>query len=255
MTDIKKTFVVFGNKRFIKSRDRIVNEASELKIFDNFIVETENICQEEPFKKVIENYNKNNPRKPNPGRGFYFYMWKPYVIYKNLLKLEDGDILFYADCGMQIKNNKPTINKFNYLFNVVTNDEFCPTGIATFITTGPSENRKEIQYNKKEVFRYFKVLDNDDIKFSQQVQAGVTMIQKNEKSMEIIKKWFELTISNPEFYIGDRRFSTKVKAEAQYPEYKAHRHDQSVWSILCKLNKINILTHDNNPMIQCHKRE
>ena len=158
MTDIKKTFAVFGNKRFIKSRDRIVNEASELKIFDNFIIETENICQEEPFKKVIENYNKNNPRKPNPGRGFYFYMWKPYVIYKNLLKLEDGDILFYADCGMQIKNNKPTINKFNYLFNVVTNDELCPTGIATFITTGPSENRKEIQYNKKEVFRYFKVL-------------------------------------------------------------------------------------------------
>ena len=87
------------------------------------------------------------------------------------------------------------------------------------------------------------------------MQAGVTMIQKNEKSMKIIKKWFELTISNPEFYIGDRRFSTKVKAEAQYPEYKAHRHDQSVWSILCKLNKINILTHDNNPMIQCHKRE
>ena len=142
MNEIKKTIVVFGNERFIKSRDRIINEASELKIFDNLIKETEKICQEEPFKKVIENYNKNNPRKGNPGRGFYFYMWKPYVIYKNLLKLEDGDILFYTDCGMKIRNNKNNQDKFNNLFSLVTNNELCPTGIATFITTGPPKNRK-----------------------------------------------------------------------------------------------------------------
>ena len=255
MNEIKKTIVVFGNERFIKSRDRIINEASELKIFDNLIKETEKICQEEPFKKVIENYNKNNPRKGNPGRGFYFYMWKPYVIYKNLLKLEDGDILFYTDCGMQIRNNKNNQDKFNNLFSLVTNNELCPTGIATFITTGHPKNRKEIQYNKKEVFRYFKVLDNDEIKFSQQVQAGVTMIQKNDISMQIIKKWFDLTISNQELYIGDKRFCRKINTESQYPEFKAHRHDQSVWSILCKLNKVNILTHDKNPMTQCHRRE
>lgn len=255
MNEIKKTIVVFGNERFIKSRDRIINEASELKIFDYLIKETEKICQEENFKKVIENYNKNNPRKNNPGRGFYFYMWKPYVIYKNLLKLKDGDILFYTDCGMAIRNSKNVINKFNNLFNLVTNNELCPTGIATFITTGDPENRKEIQYNRKEVFRYFKVIDNDEIKFSQQVQAGVTMIQKNDISMQIIKKWFDLTISNSELYIGDKRFSKNIKIEPQYPEFKAHRHDQSVWSILCKLNNINVLSHDKNPMRQCHMRE
>lgn len=64
-----------------------------------------------------------------------------------------------------------------------------------------------------------------------------------------------ITISNSELFIGDRRFSKIINTEAQYPEFKAHRPDQSVWSILCKLNKINILSHDNNPMIQCHMRE
>jgi hypothetical protein len=58
-----------------------------------------------------------------------------------------------------------------------------------------------------------------------------------------------------ELFIGDRRFSKIINTEAQYPEFKAHRHDQSVWSILCKLNKVNILTHDKNPMTQCHRRE
>ena len=156
---------------------------------------------------------------------------------------------------MAIRNSKNVINKFNNLFNLVTNNELCPTGIATFITTGDPENRKEIQYNRKEVFRYFKVIDNDEIKFSQQVQAGVTMIQKNDISMQIIKKWFDLTISNSELYIGDKRFSKNIKIEPQYPEFKAHRHDQSVWSILCKLNNINVLSHDKNPMRQCHMRE
>ena len=81
------------------------------------------------------------------------------------------------------------------------------------------------------------------------------MIQKNDISMQIIKKWFDLTISNQELYIGDKRFCRKINTESQYPEFKAHRHDQSVWSILCKLNKVNILTHDKNPMTQCHRRE
>tara|TARA_Y100000389_G_scaffold205097_1_gene263098 strand:+ start:16584 stop:17351 length:768 start_codon:yes stop_codon:yes gene_type:complete len=255
MDDKKKHFIVFGNSRFIKSRERIIDEASELNIFYNLNFETEDICEEEAFKKVIENYNKNNPRKHNTGKGFYFYMWKPYVIYKNLLKLKDGDILFYTDSGMAIINNNNTINKFNNLFNLVINKDLCPSGIATFITTGHPENRKEIQWNRKEVFRYFKVLDNDEIKYSQQVQAGVNMIEKNDISLKIVKEWFDLTLSNPELFIGDRRFSRIINNEAQYPEFKAHRHDQSVWSILCKLNNVNILTHNKNPMKQCHQRE
>ena len=72
--------------------------------------------------------------------------------------------------------------------------------------------------------------------------------------MKIIEDWFNLTITHPEFFIGDERFC-KLEKMDQFPGFKDHRHDQSVWSILCKLNKVNILSHNLNPMYQSHFRE
>ena len=56
----KRLFLNFGDDRYIKSRDRIVKEMEYVKkekdgkdfFFDEFITETENICNEEGFKKI-----------------------------------------------------------------------------------------------------------------------------------------------------------------------------------------------------------
>ena len=50
----KKYFICFGNKRFIKSRDRIIKEAKQVDIFDKYIQETEEVCNEEPYKTVVD---------------------------------------------------------------------------------------------------------------------------------------------------------------------------------------------------------
>ena len=47
-----KYFLSFGNQRFIKSRKRI-KEAIDIGLFgDEQIVETETVCDEEPFKTL-----------------------------------------------------------------------------------------------------------------------------------------------------------------------------------------------------------
>ena len=113
----KKYFICFGNKRFIKSRERIIKEAKQIDIFDEYIQETEEVCNEEPYKTVVD--------KMKPGRGFYWYSWKPYIIYKALNKLKDGDILFYCDSGMKIHNNNNVKNKFKKLIDLVSDREKC----------------------------------------------------------------------------------------------------------------------------------
>ena len=243
----KKYFLSFGNKRFIKSRERIIKEAKTINIFDDYILETEKICDEIQYKKVIEKIK-------HEGRGFYWYTWKPYIIYKALNKLNDGDILFYCDSGMQIFNRESVKNKFNELFNIVSDKKKCITGIATFITTGPKHSRYEYQYNFVQVFEHFNVLNNKEITHTQQVQAGVSVFYKCEKSMQIVKEWFDLSISNPEYFIGDYRFCNLEKKK-QISGFRDHRHDQSIWSILCKLHKVNILEHNINPIYQTHYRE
>tara|TARA_B100000900_G_C20569780_1_gene712761 strand:- start:259 stop:1185 length:927 start_codon:yes stop_codon:yes gene_type:complete len=252
----KKTFLSFGNQRFQQSRKRILEEAQQLKldntnqtVFNNFIIETENIEKEEGFQKMT----KQIPQQWGSGRGYYWYMWKPYIVYKNLKKLKDGEILFYCDSGMKIPNTKLTKDRFNDMFKLVSNKKECPTGIATFITTGPSKDRFEYMYNTVYVFEFFKVLNNQDITHTQQCQAGVSMFYKCEESMRIVEQWYNLTVSNPELFVGDLRIFPNTKRN-QMPGFRDHRQDQSIWSVIVKLNNVNILKHDKNPMHQTHYR-
>ena len=252
---MSKTFLTFGNQRFKKSRERIIEEAKKVKynntdFFDNFVMETENIEKEEGFKKIIDQI----PEKWRPGRGYYWYMWKPYVIYKNLKKLKDGDILFYCDSGMKINTSNITINRFNELVNIVTNKDKCPTGVVTFITTGSPKDRFEYMYNTVYVFEHFNVLNDTNITHTQQNQAGVNMIYKTDKSMEIIEKWYNYAVTNPELFVGDLRVFPKTK-RTQMNGFRDHRQDQSIWSVHAKLNNVTILNHNKNPIMQTHYRE
>lgn len=168
--------------------------------------------------------------------------------------MDYGDILFYCDAGMKIHNNQNTINKFLNLFELVSNNETCKTGIATFITTGNKKERYEYMYNTLSVFEYFNVEKNEYITKTQQCQAGVNIICKTAKSMEKIKKWYQLTVLNPELFVCDRRIYPNYKTKT-LEGFKDHRHDQAIWSVLVKMYDCNILTHDTNPIHQTHYRE
>lgn len=253
----KKVILAFGNERFKESRDRILKEAQNLMkddhtnktIFDNFVVENESIEKEDGFNKMM----KQIPEKWGSGRGYYWYMWKPYIIYKTLCKLNEGDILFYCDAGMKIHNNNLTRKRFNNMFKLVSDRKECPTGIATFITTGPAKDRFEYMYNTVYVFEFFNVLNDQKITHTQQCQAGVSMFFKCKESMEIVEKWYNLIVTNPELFVGDVRVFPNTK-RTQMNGFRDHRQDQSIWSIITKLNNVNILKHDKNPMQQTHYR-
>ncbi|ADO67379.1 hypothetical protein crov345 [Cafeteria roenbergensis virus] len=246
---MKKIFVTFGNNKFKNSRERIVKEATNLNIFDECFYKSENFLNNTEFKNIINKL----PTTLGTGRGFYWYMWKPFIIYKTLENLEVNDILFYCDAGMTIKNNTDVINKFNNIIKVCSNKNECSTGIITFITTGNPQDRLEYMYNQMDVFNYFNVQKNNRITHTQQIQAGVICICKNKESMKIIKEWYNLIFSNPELFIGDSRVY-KHKHSPELIGYRDHRHDQSIWSIISKLNNVTIFNHNSNPIYQSHKR-
>lgn len=67
---MSKYFLSFGNERFIKSRERIKKEArsltqNEKELFDNYIIETQDIINEKEFKCVIDKI----PKTLGTGRG------------------------------------------------------------------------------------------------------------------------------------------------------------------------------------------
>ncbi len=104
------TFITFANTEFMQT-SRIINEATESKMFDNIMSKNEHDISE--FIEKHSKFINDNPR------GYGFWIWKPKIILDTLLKLPDDDILIYADAGVHInKNGKKRFNEYiSYLDN------------------------------------------------------------------------------------------------------------------------------------------
>ena len=93
----------------------------------------------------------------------------------------------------------------------------------------------EYEYTKSDLFNYFKLMKDSPIKNSEQLWSGTMFFKNNLVSRNFLKKWSDVcNISN---LIDD---STSIEKNCK--EFVEHRHDQSAFSILCKLNNVIYLS-------------
>lgn len=84
----KKYFVSYGDTNYTESLNRIGREAESLGLFDEVRLYSDNSLPE-PFKGYTQRYK----------RGGGYWMWKPWVIHDMLERMDEGDIVVYADAG------------------------------------------------------------------------------------------------------------------------------------------------------------
>ena len=173
-------------------------------------------------------------------RGFGYWLWKPYLIKSCLENMQENDILLYIDSGCSL--NKEGMERFNEYIDIVNNSEF---GMISF-----QMPHLEKSYTKRIVFDYFKEhLDElKNPKFTHltksnfdeligetgQCVGGIQIICKNDHSKKFVDLWYKLAsnynLINDSIYIQE------------HPEFKDHRHDQSIYSVLSKtLGTVKIL--------------
>ena len=146
-------------------------------------------------------------------RGFGLWLWKPYFINKTLSTLNYGEYLVYSDSGsIFLKSIKSIINKMK-----INNDDILLTQIPLF----------EIQYTSDCVFNFFNA---NDLKWTNQLQAGFIIIKKTNFSEYIIKEWLNSCL-NYDLLSGNISSS-----EANI--FISHREDQSILSIIAKKNSL-----------------
>jgi hypothetical protein len=183
-------------------------------------------------KKQIEAFIKNNNK-----RLFGYACWKPEIILNYLNKIPKDSILQYSDIGCHL--NKYGLERLkNYL--EITNKN----NILAFKYNKPNfqVNKKlkyqiyfEYEYTKSDLFNYFKLMKDSPIKNSEQLWSGTMFFKNNLVSRNFLKKWSDVcNISN---LIDD---STSIEKNCK--EFVEHRHDQSAFSILCKLNNVIYLS-------------
>ena len=208
-----KYFLTFGGPT-IGYRNRVnqvTNDIKKFNIFDNIFGFNDDILKQD---KIF--WQKHGHFLESNRRGYGYWLWKSYLVNKIINKMNDGDILLYCDTGCEFNINGK--NRLEEYLEIVKNSE---SGILTFYLKYP-----EYEWTKNDLFENLNC--SDEIKNSKQNMATIFFIKKCANSVEFLKKWYE-TCCNYNL-IND-----SPSISSNHPEFKEHRHDQSVLSCLCKI--------------------
>jgi len=200
---MKKIHISFGDEKYYGSLKAL--ERSSLKngtdIFEKY--EKNNLLGD-PFWK-------NNIEILSQPRGAGYWLWKPYIISKTINKLDEGDIVLYTDAAVLV------ISSLQPLFNLITEER----GIIVFEQGTPIHTNKI--WTKRDTFR---LMDCDEEKYWNDVQLTATfsLWRADQKSVNFLSEWQK--------YMENPRISTDIPCKENFKEFKDHRHDQSVLSIM-----------------------
>jgi hypothetical protein len=210
-------FLTYGDARFRQSRKRIITESKQIGLFTDHILETKEIVKDQAFGEALDS---NEFKKVfNVEKGGGCYIWKPYVIYKNLLLLSRNDILVYADAGCTIHDDKKSKDKFCEYFDSLNDSK----GVLGF-----RSHHIESEMAKGDVFEYFGAMDNKDLHGTPKFSAGRHFVRKCDHSMSLYEKWWDIARSEPHLF---DRSPSKAK---NFPNFMRHIWDTGTWSLLCK---------------------
>jgi len=227
---MKKVFLTFADQRMSRALQRIQNQALAMGAYDFIVLANEHSLDLE-FREQFAEYLK-------PGvRGFGYWSWKAQIILQTLSQMKDGDLLQYTDAGCHL--NPRGRKRLDEYFLKAQN---CESGILAFQAIAPTfHNQKiklldlrEARWCKGDLCDALEVRSNTDIMDTQTIGAGIIFIKKCDESIRIVRRWLDVYKNN--FYLIDDSQSTSENL----PGFVEHRHDQSIFSILAKLNKVDV---------------
>ncbi len=147
-------------------------------------------------------------------KGGGYWLWKPYIIKDALSKINDNDILIYADSGSHFIHDANEIG----ILPEKSNQDVIPFEMEL----------AESSWTKRDAFILMNV-DGLGFEKANQRLASFIVIKKSPLSMKFIDEYLK--------YCCDERIITDIPNTCRFPNYldfKEHRHDQSIFSLLSK---------------------
>lgn len=115
---MKTIFLSFANSVYVLSLRRLEEQIKDCPLIDEFHF----LTNKDLDKKFKRNFHPYVYR-----RGYGYWKWKSYLIKHQLDKMQDGDILIYADAGCDY--NSKGVDRLNEYIQIVKTHE---SGILVF---------------------------------------------------------------------------------------------------------------------------
>jgi len=211
--------VTFADSAMSHMHRRFKRQARGLKVFDKVNCWTEHDL-DQSFRRDFATKLRRDVN------GYGYFVWKPQVILQALRISEMGDVLLYVDSGSHLVSTGR--DRFLEYVEIVKKSK---SGILAFELTFP-----EKQWTKNDLMVHLGVSDNPEIRDTPQVQAGAIFVHNRPEVMGFFEDW--LNVFRYRFDLVDDTDSQTPNDES----FVAHRHDQSVFSLLAKAREVDVLS-------------
>lgn len=164
----------------------------------------------------------------NHARGYGYWRWKPFIILSHLLTIAEDDVLVYVDGRSHFIDER--ISWFD-----------------TFVKTQFKFGFWELSHSEKTYCPYvlFENLNvNENIKSSKQLAATIVLLMKSSESIEIISKWHNFIENNLSLVRINNNHDSRND-----PNFVENRHDQSVLSLIVKIQEIDYFRISTETML------
>lgn len=206
---VRVHLITYGDDNFEKAKQRLCKEAYDSGWFDTIKGFSPNDLSDE-FKDTYRDILKMK-------RGGGYWIWKYDIILQTLNNMNNNDILIYLDAGCSININGK--NRFDEYIQML-NDE---TPIISF-----QMPHLEYKYTTKEIFKYFNILNKEEITNTGQILNGILVMKKNSKLETLINLWGKALNDKP-------LLLTDYYNRNQNSGFIDNRHEQSIFSVIRKM--------------------
>ena len=213
---MKIIFLSFGNSSYYRALNRIQQQAKSMNLFSDIIC----IRDTDIRRMYPEFWTKHGAFVQSHSRGYGYWIWKSFLVGKMLEnEMEEGDVLVYADAGCILRNEgRPRM--IEYIEKV---NEY-EVGMLVFQLT-----HAEKKYTKRDLFLHLQA-DTPFFRESNQIMATSFVMKKCDVTINFVKEWYDICGMEQYHYLTDSQ-SREGNNDLSFRE---HRHDQSIFSLLCK---------------------
>lgn len=201
---MKKVLITYGDKKFEMSKNRFIQNAHAINIFDEIIAYSDKDLSEELKQSEIINEK----------RGGGLWSWKPDVILTTLNKMEDGDILVYCDSGCTVY----PCNEWNHIWKSLENHDIIAQRIY----------QRTDKWTRKSIIEYFAQTNSKNWTKCYQHMATAIILKATPFTRAFVSEWKDMMISHPEM-VKDVTIEEKINEAECFIE---NRHDQAFYSAL-----------------------
>lgn len=189
---------------------RLMSQIKKFSNISSFTLATE-ASLSAPFRRQFAS------RLVARSRGFGYWCWKPEVIRAGLERLNEGEILVYADAGCHF-NAQAESQLGRWIDSLLEGGN----SILAWSLEHP-----EYMYTKDSLRDHLGIKKDSNQWISNQISASVLILRKTESTSALVEQWGDV-------FKTDFELIDDSPSSGNHRDFIEHRHDQSLLSLLLK---------------------